>query len=207
MHRTARPPPITAVMTTHRQMPWLDEAVEQRLIRSAQSGDRQAFLELVDHYQRPLYRLAFALTRRRDDAGTITRETFERAWSGIHGIPEGKRFFPWLLRMARNLSVAQARRRAGERVHAPNFAAIQSDDERESAMSEHRILVALSSLRPDEQMALALRVVKGLPYSAIAEVLDHRVGITLSRLSTARGFLLAQETGGETGANEEGGAS
>lgn len=178
---------------------WLDETEETALVRAAQGGDRQAFLKLVDHYQRPLYRLAYALMRRRDDAHDVTHEAFERAWSGIRGIPEGKRFFPWLLRMARNLSVAQTRRRAGEPVPTPNLEALATEDERSDAMSEHRVLVALRSLRPDERMALALRVVKGLPYNAIAEWLDHPVGITLSRLSTARGFLLAQDAGESEG--------
>lgn len=187
--------------TPSARLPWLDAEEESRLVRAAQSGDRQAFLSLVEHYQRPLYRLAFALVRRRDDAETITRESFERAWNGIHGIPEGKRFFPWLLRMARNLSVAQARRRAGEALAEPDLASIPSEDERETAMREHQMLTALRALRPDEQMALALRVVKGLRYNAIAEWLDHPVGITLSRLSTARGFLLAREAGGGTAAD------
>lgn len=183
--------------------PWLDETEELGLVRAAQGGNRLAFLALVDHYQRPLYRLAYALTRRRDDAATITRESFERAWAGIHGIPEGKRFFPWVLRMARNLSVAQSRRRAGEPITEPDPASFASDEEREDAATEHRVLDALRSLRPDEQMALALRLVKGLSYSGIAEWLDHPVGITLSRLSTARGFLLAKETD----ASEDGASS
>jgi RNA polymerase sigma-70 factor, ECF subfamily len=193
------PPPEERLKTSPSRAPWLDEAEETTLIRMAQQGNRQPFMTLVDYYQRPLYRLAFALTRRRDDATAITRESFERAWAGIRGIPEGKRFFPWLLRMARNLSVAQSRRRAGEPMDAPDAAGRDSSDERDDAMSEHRVLDALRSLRPDEQMALALRVVKGLSYSEIAAWLDHPVGITLSRLSTARGFLLSKESGDSEG--------
>ena len=174
---------------------WLEKSEELGLVRAAQGGNRQAFLALVDHYQRPLYRLAFALTRRRDDAATITRESFTRAWAGIHGIPEGKRFFPWVLRMTRNLSVAQARRRAGEPTPAPDLGVDASPEERDEAESLRRLLDALRSLRPDEQMALALRVVERLPYEEIAELLDHSVGLTIARLSTARGFLLARAGG------------
>jgi len=177
---------------TREHAPWLEEAEEAALIRSAQLGNRQAFQTLVDHYQRPLYRLAFALARRRDDAATITYEAFTRAWSGIHGIPEGKRFFPWLLRLARNLSVAQSRRRAGEPTPPPDLDALASQEERDDAENQFRILDAFRSLRPDEQMAMALRVVEGLRYGAIASWLDHRVGVTLTRLSTARGLLLAK---------------
>ena len=39
-------------------------------------------------------------------------------------------------------------------------------------------------------MALALRVVERLPYGEIARLLDHSPGVTLARLSAARGVLL-----------------
>ena len=187
-----RPPWEETVNEASTRSPWLEEAEETRLVRAAQQGNRHAFLALVDHYHRPLYRLAFALARRRDDAATITRESFARAWAGIHAFPEGKRFFPWLLRMARNLSVAQARRRAGEPTPAPDPSALETQEEREDAENEYRIVDAFRSLRPDEQMALTLRVVEGLRYGAIAEWLDQPIGVTLTRLSTARGFLLAK---------------
>jgi RNA polymerase sigma-70 factor (ECF subfamily) len=184
-----------SVNTSAARSAWLEKSVELGLVRAAQQGNRLAFLAMVEHYQRPLYRLAYALTRRRDDAATITRESFERAWAGIHGMPEGKRFFPWVLRMARNLSVAHARRRAGEPTAAPDLNALASSDEREEAEGEFRILDAFRSLRPDEQMALALRVVERLPYKEIAEMLDQSVGLTIARLSTSRGFLLARAAG------------
>ena len=172
--------------------PWLDAEEEATLVRAAMEGNRHSFLALVDHYHRPLYRLAFALARRRDDAEAITRESFARAWAGMHAFPVGKRFFPWLLRMARNLSVAQARRRAGEPTAAPDLNALETQEERDDASNEYRILDAFRSLRPDEQMAMALRVVEGLRYGAIAAWLDQPVGVTLTRLSTARGLLLAK---------------
>jgi RNA polymerase sigma-70 factor (ECF subfamily) len=186
------------VTTSAARSAWLEKSEESNLVRAAQQGNQQAFLALVDHYQRPLYRLAFALTRRRDDAETITRESLLRAWAGIHGMPEGKRFFPWVLRMTRNLSVAQTRRRAGEATPAPDVESLESEEERDDAAGMHRLLDALRSLRPDEQMALALRVVERLPYGEIAELLDHSVGVTIARLSTSRGFLLARAGGDPT---------
>jgi RNA polymerase sigma-70 factor (ECF subfamily) len=183
------------VATSAARSAWLGKSEESALVLAAKRGNKQAFLALVDHYQRPLYRLAYALTRRRDDAATITRESFTRAWAGIHGMPEGKRFFPWVLRMTRNLSVAHARRRAGEKTPPPDLSGLDSPEAREEAENEFRLLDAFRSLRPDEQMALALRVVEGLPYDQIAELLDHSMGLTITRLSTSRGFLLARAAG------------
>jgi RNA polymerase sigma-70 factor (ECF subfamily) len=167
---------------------WLEEARESSLILAAQKGDRRAFRALVEHYQRPVYRLTYALTRDHERAADLAREAFSRAWSGIAGIPSGKRFVPWLLRIARNLSVAHDRRRADDAMpsapHDPGRAEPNGDDG-----AARRMRDSLAALRPDEQMALALRIVERLPYATIAKFLDHSVGVTLSRLSTARGVL------------------
>ncbi|HEX7079285.1 MAG TPA: sigma-70 family RNA polymerase sigma factor [Candidatus Eisenbacteria bacterium] len=176
---------------------WMDEGVEVERVRAAQRGDDAAFRELARHHLRHVYRLAFALTRDRDDATELTAETFERARAGIKGLPPGKRFFPWLLRITRNLSVTLARRRAGEPVLVNARAWKPGDAAPEDVEAELRVLRALPELRPDEQMALALRVVERLSYEEIAALLDHTVAVTIARLSSARGLLLARDGGGE----------
>lgn len=171
---------------------WMDESREAALLSSARLGDRQAFLALVEHYQRSVYRLAYALTRDHEHAAELARDSFARAYTGMKGMPEGKRFFPWVLRIARNLSVTHERRRAGDPTKTTALLEIAESGSETEAASARSILDALRELRPDEQMALALRVVERLPYDEIAELLDHSVGHTLARLSTARGVLLGR---------------
>lgn len=148
---------------------------EIELVTVAKVGDHAAFSKLVRCYQRAVYRLAFAMTRNPDAAAALTRDTFVRAWKGIKDFPDGRRFFPWLLRIARNLSVAQARHRP------PNPKPGEAD-----------ILTLFGELRPDEQMALALRVVERHRYDTIAALLDVSIGIAVLRLSQTRGHLLAR---------------
>jgi RNA polymerase sigma-70 factor (ECF subfamily) len=175
---------------------WMNEGRETELVRAAQSGDWESYRELVRHYERPVYRLAYALTRRHEDAAELAVETFTRGHAEIGRLADGKRFFPWLLRFARNLSVTRERRRAeaaatdGPR-HPP-----RSGPPSAGVELEQRILDALVELRPDEQMALALRICERLSYADIAVILDHSAGVTLSRLSAARGLLLTRTRGG-----------
>lgn len=169
---------------------WLEESEEKGLVRSTLQGNRQAFLALADHYLRPVYRLAYALTRDRDAAAGIAREAFGRAWFGLQGMPEGKRFFPWVLHLARNLSVAHARRHAGEAPIIADVAADASAEERADVAMERATREALRALRPDEQTALALRIVERLPHEQIGALLDQPTVIALARLSSARGYLL-----------------
>ena len=184
---------------------WLDEAQESGLVQMAKQGNREAFLTLVAHYERPLYRLAFALVRERHEASVLAREAFERAWAGMRTLPEGKRFFPWVLRFARNLYVTHARRNAGEPTRHAAAASNLPDPGDDAAFSALR--ESLRDLRPDEQMALALRVVERLPHHDIAALLDQPVWITLARLSTARGFLLDRKLPAEDSLHRDDGSA
>lgn len=170
---------------------WMDEEREQELVSAAQDGNRDSYRELIEHYERSVYRLAYALTRHHDDAASLAIETFVRGWSEIGRLPKGKRFVPWLLRFARNLSVTLARRRAEATAHAegPRNPSAAKDPRIEL---EQRLLDALPELRPQEQMALALRVGEHLSYSEIATILEHTPGETMSRLSSARAILLTK---------------
>ena len=151
----------------------LDAGEEGRLVADAQNGDREAFLTLTRHYQRPLYRLAFAMTRSEEDAAALVREAFTRAWNNLPEYPSGRRFFPWLLRIARNLPLAPAAARA-------------------SRDRENPARAAFASLRQDEQLALALLQAGPFRYEEIAALLYMPVGAAILRISQARGTMLAR---------------
>jgi RNA polymerase sigma-70 factor (ECF subfamily) len=157
----------------------MDAAREGDLVACAQTGDCGAFLTLVRHYQEPLYRLVYAMTRREEDAAALVQEAFTHAWKQMSEFPTGRRFFPWLLRIARSLPRSPA---------AP----------RTEAAPDSAALVAFRALREDEQMALALREVGRFRYEEIASLLDVPIGIAFLRISQARGAML-KLTGGEAG--------
>ena len=165
----------------------MDESREMDLLRAAREGDRDAFAALIRHYQRPLYRLAFALTHNHDDAVALSVESFKRARADLARLPDGKRFAPWLHRIARNVSIARARRTPAPFPKASTGETIEP---------EQRILDAWGSLRPDEQMALGLRVAERCSYADIATLLDHSAGVTMARIASARGYLLTHKRDG-----------
>lgn len=155
---------------------WMDLSRENELVAAAQRGDREAFLELVRHYQRSVYRLSFAMTRNADDAAALAQETFVRAWKGMRDLPQSRRFFPWALRIARNLAVSLSRKRVGTLKPGEGDALLNS----------------FAELRPDEQMALSLRVVERLKYSDIAALLDTSLGAAMVRIAQGRSLLLSR---------------
>lgn len=157
----------------------MESAPESNLVAEAQGGDRAAFLSLVRHYQKPLYRLAFALSQDTEEAAALTAETFARAWVVMREYPTGRRFFPWLLKIARGIPLAPA---AGWTADPP----------------PRGILGAFAELRDDERLALALHSAGPFRYEEIAALLEVPLGVAILRISQARGVMVkrARRDGG-----------
>jgi RNA polymerase sigma-70 factor, ECF subfamily len=162
----------------------MDAGREVELVAAAKEGNLGAYLDLVRHYQRPVYRLAYAMARNESAAASLAQATFVRAWKEIRDFPEGRRFFPWLLRMARGI-FAGTSWASDDSARAEGALAGPEDRGRE-------LIAAFVHLRPFEQMALSLRTVERLSYEEIASLLETSLGVTVLRLSQARGLLLPQ---------------
>jgi RNA polymerase sigma-70 factor, ECF subfamily len=160
-------------------------AAESVLVLKAQKGDRRAFLDLLRHYQRAVYRLAFALTRDVHAAAAVTHGAVLKAKEGVRYIAEGQRFFPWIAGIVRSL--ARARRRGAEDSPKGSLRAAPG-----AVQVAERLLRAMDGLDPDAQAALALRIVELLPYAEIDAVLRVKPGSALGLLAEARARLSAQ---------------
>ncbi len=168
---------------------------EADLVRAAQGGDQAAFAEIVRHFQRPVYRVAYALTRNAADADDLAQETFVRAYQAIGRFRVGEPLYPWLSRIAVNLaySLFRRRRRRPETpieplVEAGRQFGVEDDPAEHAAEAERhaRLAEAFGALSVEHQAVLTLRVVEDMTYEEIARTLNVPVGTVMSRLSRAR---------------------
>jgi len=172
--------------------PWMDAAEELGHVLRAQKGDAKAFLALLRHYHRPVYRLAFALTRDVRTAVAVTHAAVLKAKEGARYMAEGRRFFPWVAGIVRNL--ARARHRPGDFQGPP--AGSPGADPGVVDLAK-RLLLTLDNLDPDEQAAVALRIAESLPHALIEDVLRVTPGSAPSLLAGARFRLAALAPAGE----------
>lgn len=185
----------------------MEAGEEAGLVLAAQGGDQAAFTAIVRHYQRPIHRLAYGLTRNASDADDLAQETFVRAWQALGRFRVGEPLYPWLSRICVNLafSLFRRRKRRPEDPIEPMLEAgrqfgAEDDPAEHAARSERdaRIAAAFETLSHDHQTILVLRVVEDLSYDEIAERLGIPPGTVMSRLSRARAELkarLAERTG------------
>ena len=174
------------------QGPWMEHGREAALVLAARRGELPALFELLRAFQLPLWRVCFALTRHRGECELLVQETARRAQKNIKQLPEGQSVLPWVLRLARNLALAQARRRAGEPRTA--VAALRPDGTRWEdgtrgvidVAFEQRLLTAFAALSVDEQLVLALRLFERMPYAEIANALEQPLAATMHRIAMLR---------------------
>lgn len=72
------------------------------LVKQARDGNRIAFDQLIDLYQRDIHRMIYYRIRARMDAEDLTQDVFIRAYRSISRLREPERFRGWLYRIAVN---------------------------------------------------------------------------------------------------------
>jgi RNA polymerase sigma-70 factor, ECF subfamily len=184
--------------TAPRRTEWMEPGEESDRVREAQGGNPQAFGRIVRCYQRAVHRVAYGVTRNVGDADDVTQETFLRAWQAIGRFRVGEPLYPWLARIALNVSFSLLRRRkrrpetALEPLVEAGAQWAGADDPAENAAAgerDERIARAYAGLSEEHRAVLALRVVEDLSYDEIARALRIPVGTVMSRLSRARAEL------------------
>jgi len=174
---------------------------ETFLIRSAQSGDLEAFNRLVLGYQDLVYNQALRVLGDEAAAADATQEAFISAYRNIKGF-RGGIFRAWLLRIVTNACYDDLRRRqrrpttplepldeAGDEVESPYWLV---DDQNlpeetiERKQLEQAIMGCLEGLPVEFKAVVVLVDVQGLDYNEAAHSVGKPVGTVKSRLARAR---------------------
>jgi RNA polymerase sigma-70 factor, ECF subfamily len=179
----------------------LTVADEGELVSRAQSGDNEAFAELVGRYQNKIYRLARNITQSNEDAEDVLQETFLKAFSHLDSFQRNSKFYTWIVRIAVNESLMKLRKRksdrtvpldepldTGEESVAREIAVWEDNPEQRYSREEMQEILdeAVESLKPDFRTVFTLRDIEELSTEETAEALDISIPAVKSRLLRAR---------------------
>jgi RNA polymerase sigma-70 factor (ECF subfamily) len=180
------------------------ERSDGELVRACRHGDKEAFRELVERYQRRVVSVALGMVHNRDDALEIAQETFIKAFENLAQFKGESSFYTWLYRIAVNRAIDHQRRVRRQRTVAlDDVAGTGEDGERiEGTLKEDRfgdpyqdtqsreigdrVAEAINELTPDHKAVILLREVEGLSYDEISRVMQCSKGTVMSRLHYAR---------------------
>ena len=170
---------------------------DSALVMKAREGDFGAFEKLFDRHRLWVYRFAYQMTSRRDDAEDIVQEAFVRAYQNLHRYRDEAKFTTWLLRIVTNLCTDQARmqtrRSALEQQEASGalewMTTEESEDPVHNLESERRkgaLRKALNALPAHHKAVIVLRDIEEREYPEMASILGCTVGGAKLRVLRAR---------------------
>ncbi|MGH9444866.1 MAG: sigma-70 family RNA polymerase sigma factor, partial [Terriglobia bacterium] len=91
------------------------EKPESELVTEAKAGHSEAFEELVNRYERRIFRLALRLVGNAQDAEDVLQETFLKAFEHLPEFRQDARFYTWIVRIAVNEGLMKLRKRKSDR--------------------------------------------------------------------------------------------
>lgn len=173
------------------------QETDEQIAKRVQEGESELFGELIARYQAKLSRYAGKFLFDADDGADVVQDVFIKAYENIKSFDAGRRFSPWIYRIAHNEFVNALKKRKASRIiftfdmdtllphlTAPDTAdsvALEQDLKRE--LDEH-----LEKLDPKYREPLVLYYLEGMEYREISEILHipvSTVGVRLARARTA----------------------
>lgn len=183
---------------------------DARILRGLRAGIEDAYEELINRYEQPVYSMIYRLLGNQGDACDVVQEVFLKIFRGVNAFREQSSLKTWIYRIAVN--EAHNHRRWWAR-HCRHEVSI--DDERpdrdysielapdpgrspydQALDSETRTLIekALTRINPVFRTAVVLRDIENLSYEEIAEILQVSLGTVKSRILRGRDALRRELT-------------
>lgn len=173
---------------------------EHLLVAAAKAGDVAAFEELVNRYERKIFRLTMNITGNREDAEDAMQDAFLKSYSHLKTFQGDSRFYTWLVRIAANEALMRLRKRRPNQVSLDEPVAGDEDlmpreiqdwgpgPEQRFAQTEMREILSsvIEQIEPEYRMVFVLRDIEELSTEHTASALGLSVPAVKSRLLRAR---------------------
>jgi RNA polymerase sigma-70 factor (ECF subfamily) len=166
-----------------------------QLVRFTLDGDRTAFDQLIERYQRQAMAVSYRLLGHTQDAQEVTQNAFLKAFASLATLQRPDAFAGWLMRIVSNLSLNYRRGRktrhqlplddalgttenAPQRFIAAGEATVRDGDpvhRLESREMGKRLQEALEQLPEKQRLAIILFTMEEMPQKQVAQALSCSV--------------------------------
>ncbi|WP_182440628.1 MULTISPECIES: sigma-70 family RNA polymerase sigma factor [Clostridia] len=152
------------------------------LVKKAQSGDKEAFITLMEEHKQTLYKIAISMLKNDADAADAIQDTVLSSYENLKGLREPKYFKTWLTRILINHCNRILKERG-------KMVPIEEHPELEEAQvdtSGREFLKLLNELEEQYRIVLLLYYVEGFSIKEIGAILDMNENTVKTRLSRGR---------------------
>ena len=170
---------------------------EKKLAAQIVMGDRQAFIELVEMYQRKVIPISYSMLSDYEDACDAAQEVFIKVYRSIASFRGDSSLSTWIYRITRNVCMDFIRKRK----EAPVSIDEQKDDApkieiEDTSKSPEKIAEknetvrmvreAITMLDEGQRVIITMFDIEGMSYEEISAALEIPAGTVKSRLNRAR---------------------
>ena len=170
--------------------------MDELLLRRAQSGDPEAFEQLISPLEQLVWRICWHYTGNREAAEDCGQETMIRIWRNLGNYRGDCALESWVYRIAANCCMDLLRKKKRDRsvsvepLREQGFDPADSSpgtEEQVVAEDEHQRLREAITQLPDEQReALIMTQLEKIPYEEAAQMLGVSEGTIKSRVNRAK---------------------
>jgi RNA polymerase sigma-70 factor (ECF subfamily) len=167
--------------------------LEPEILNQVHRGNQEAFSQLVETYQRPVYNLCYRMLGDVDEAEDASQETFLRVYKNIKHYDNKRPFSTWLLSIAAHHCIDQLRKRRmvvismdatpyldpPDGLPGPEASFYLKEDQK-------RVQTLLKTLSPHDRAAVVMYYWYDFSYEEIAQSLSLSLSAVKSRLHRAR---------------------
>jgi len=174
------------------------EEQEKTWVLQAMDGDAEAFCNLVEAYQKPVYNLAYRLLGNSVEAEDAAQETFIRAYTRLNTYDPTRKFSSWMLSIASHYCIDMLRRRKGNLLSMDELPPMVDLSMPHSAQPEQVVIEGqvadqvqslLDALTPAYRTPVILRYWYDMSYKEIADTMGVTESTIKTRLHRARAKL------------------
>ncbi len=177
---------------------------DEELMAKFQSGNQDAYIELVNRYKDRLINFVYPYLGDFDRSEDIVQDTMLKVYTKKHYYKEIAKFSTWIYTIAKNLANSDYRKT--KRRKTKNFSQISKETEipylkssdldialqYENEFNGNKINMAIEKLPKHFKSVIILRDIQEISYDEISLIMELPIGTVKSRINRARLQLRAE---------------
>lgn len=178
------------------------EELKNSILVKAKNGDVEAFEEIVNRYERPIYTFIYKFLQHPQDAADLTQVTFIKVYKHIHRYDTDKKFSTWIFTIARRTTYDELRKRRREKnIYIAEYKdseeynidiEFETSDRSKAIHAKIDIEEALSKIKQPYSDILRMYYWEGYQYKDIALILKKPLNTVKSLVFRAKKYLKNQ---------------
>ncbi|WP_322549427.1 RNA polymerase sigma factor [Flavobacterium psychraquaticum] len=142
----------------------------------------EAFRNLLQLYQKPLYNHIRGMVLNHDDADDVLQNTFVKIFGNLKNFKGDSKLFSWMYRIATNEAITFMQQRAkkqgisNEEVQQKAINSLESDVYFDGNEIQLKLQKAITLLPEKQQIVFKMKYFQELKYEEMSEILETSVG-------------------------------